>query len=332
MNNLTDITFSLDYAAAFGYTEEELETNFSEYIDAYMSEDDREYEKREDFMTAVRDYYDGYRFSPDSQSKVYNPVSIGFFFKEGCRFRSYWINTGASTLVINLAKTYKLSRLITDDVNLGINSINTFDYSLMAEEKLLDSQVLALLFFTGYLTIKDGNYDFLTLTFPNTEVRKSFTQNLFESFSGIDLSVFAFRGVQAVRAGDIEEIVKVLNAYIKEMQYDGLDKAEKGYQEIFIGFFLMIGGVRASVEDSSLLGRSDVVVERRRDVYIIEMKVDLTADEAVTQIKKNGYYFRYINTDKTIHIIGMNFISAEKQVDGWKEEIVDKTKEPSYLG
>lgn len=77
----------------------------------------------------------------------------------------------------------------------------------------------------------------------------------------------------------------------------------------------MIGGVRASVEDSSLLGRSDVVVEGRRDVYIIEMKVDLTADKAVTQIKRNGYYFRYINTDKTIHLVGMNFISAEKQAD-----------------
>ncbi len=77
MNKLTDLSLDEDYAAAFGYTQTELEDNFSEYIDAYMERNDREYETREDFLEAVRDYYDGYLFSPDSNERVYNPVSIG---------------------------------------------------------------------------------------------------------------------------------------------------------------------------------------------------------------------------------------------------------------
>ena len=72
MNNLTDLTFDKNYASAFGYTQEELEFYFSEYIDAYMAGDDREYETREEFLEAVRDYYDGYRFSYRREDSEYS--------------------------------------------------------------------------------------------------------------------------------------------------------------------------------------------------------------------------------------------------------------------
>ena len=187
MNNLTDLTFDKNFAAAFGYTEEELETYFSDYIDAYMLREDREYETREEFLEAVRDYYDGYRFSYRSDVRVYNPVSVGTFFQNDCEFEPYWDNTGASTLAVTLARDYNLERIMTEDVELGLMTINTFDYSHLREKKLDDSQVLALIYFTGYLTIKEGDSDGLTLTFPNTEVRKTFTQNLVHLFTGLDV-------------------------------------------------------------------------------------------------------------------------------------------------
>ena len=332
MNNLTDLTFDKNYAAAFGYTQEELENYFSEYIDAYMARDDREYETRGEFLEAVRDYYDGYRFSYRNETRVYNPVSVGKFFQNDSEFDPYWENTGASTLVVNLARDYHLERIMTDDVELGLAAINTFDYSHLREKTLNDSQVLALIYFTGYLTIKQGDSDSLILAFPNTEVRKTFTQNLVQRFTGIDTSIFASRAVQAVRSGSVSEIARVMNAYMKEYQYDTLDRAEKGYQEMFYSFFLMIGGVRVSAEDRTLNGRSDILLTLKRDVYIIEMKVDETAEAALKQIHKNGYYDRYINTEKTIHLIGLNFSSEKKQIDAWKLETVDKTKEPSFLG
>ncbi len=332
MNNLTDLSMNDDYAAAFGYTQEELEDYFSDYIDEYMERKDREYETREEFLEAVRNYYDGYLFSPDSTERVYNPVSIGTFFKNKCRFRSYWVKTGASTLAVNLARDYKLERIMTDDVVIGMNAIDTFDYSYLREKQLDDSRVLALIYFTGYLTIKEGDSDGLTLTFPNTEVRKTFTENLVHLFTGIDASIYVIRAVRAVRSGDTAETVRVMNAYMKEYRYDTLDKAEKGYQQMFYSFFLMIGGVRVSAEDRTLLGRSDVILTFRKDVYIIEMKVDETAEAALKQIHDNGYCDRYINTEKAVHLIGLNFTSEKRQVDSWVEETLDKTKEPSYLG
>ncbi len=332
MNNLTDLTFDKNYAAAFGYTQEELENYFSEYIDAYMAREDREYETRGEFLEAVRDYYDGYRFSYRNEVRVYNPVSVGKFFQNDSEFDPYWENTGASTLAVSLARDYNLERIMTDDVELGLSAINTFDYGHLREKTLKDSQVLALIYFTGYLTIKEGDSYSLILTFPNTEVRKTFTQNLVQRFTGIDTSIFASRAVQAVRSGDVSEIARVMNAYMKEYQYDTLDKAEKGYQEMFFSFFLMIGGVRVSAEESTLNGRSDILLTLKRDVYIIEMKVDESAEAALRQIHDNGYYDRYINTEKTIHLIGLNFSSEKKQIDAWKQETVDKTKEPTYLG
>ena len=89
MNNLKDLTFDEDFASAFGYTEEELENNFSEYINSYMKKDEREYKTREDFISAIREYYDGYRFSYDNPIKVYNPLSVGFFLT---------INANSSTI------------------------------------------------------------------------------------------------------------------------------------------------------------------------------------------------------------------------------------------
>ncbi len=332
MNNLTDLSMNDDYAAAFGYTQEELEDYFSDYIDEYMEREDREYETREEFLEAVRNYYDGYLFSPDSTERVYNPVSIGTFFKNKCRFRSYWVKTGASTLAVNLARDYKLERIMTDDVVIGINAIDTFDYSYLREKQLDDSRVLALIYFTGYLTIRNGNSNVLHLSFPNTEVRTAFTQDLVERFTGIDTSIYAESAVEAVRSGKTEEIVRVMSAYMKEYRYDTLDKAEKGYQQMFYSFFLMIGGVRVSAEDRTLLGRSDVILTFRKDVYIIEMKVDETAEAALKQIHDNGYCDRYINTEKTVHLIGLNFTSEKRQVDSWVEETLDKTKQPSYLG
>ena len=83
INNITDITLDENYAAAFGYTEDELLSNFSSYIDEYMERDERKYETREDFIEHVREYYGGYRFSYENPVSVYNPIFVGKFFTYG---------------------------------------------------------------------------------------------------------------------------------------------------------------------------------------------------------------------------------------------------------
>ncbi len=331
MNNLKDLTFHKDYASAFGYTEDELESNFSEYIDAYMTKDDREYETREDFLSAVRDYYDGYRFSYKTPVKVYNPVSVGFFFDGDCSFQNYWIGTGASTLAVDLAKDYHLGKIITDDMKIGLDTMSTFDYSLLASKRLNSSQVLALIYFTGYLTIKEGNTRSLTLTFPNNEVRLSFTQSLMELYSGLDVGVYLDDAYTAVAGNDINRLVKIMNAYYEKIPYTILAE-EIGYQSMFYAFFLLMGVDSIIVEETTTLGRIDVLITTENEAWVIEIKVDQSALAALKQIKEKRYYGKIINTEKTIHIIGLDFSSKTRQITDWKEEVIYKTKEPAYLG
>ncbi len=177
-NNVTDITFDPDYASEFGYTEEELESNFSEYIDEYMKRKDREYETREEFLSAVRVYYGGYRFSYESPRKVYNPVSVGMFFNNGCKFEQYRENTGVNTMALDLAKSYHVGNLFTDDITVDIEEFTTFDYSFLASNDSIEYRISALLYYTGYLTIKDGDYFALTLTFPDKESSNALTLSI----------------------------------------------------------------------------------------------------------------------------------------------------------
>lgn len=228
MNNLNDLTFDKNYASAFGYTEEELEYYFSEYIDHYMKRNDREYGEREEFLNAVREYYDGYSFSYESRVKVYNPVSIGFFFNDDCAFKNYWISTGLSTLAVDLAREYNLEGIIFNDLKVDMNSLSSFDYLDLSKHKLNSSQILALIYFTGYVTIKEGNQNVLTLTFPNTEVRTSFTQSLVSRYSGITVGFYVDDAYKALKTNDLNQLVKVLNSYYKEHPYTLLEK-EKGY-------------------------------------------------------------------------------------------------------
>lgn len=171
----------------------------------------------------------------------------------------------------------------------------------------------------------------LTLTFPNTEVKTTFTQFLVEKYSGITTGIFVDDAEKALKAHDLERLVKVLNAYYKEHPYTLMEK-EKGYQLAFYQFFVMMGGVAKRAEETTLMGRSDCVLETKNDVYVIELKRDKSALEALEQVKTMGYYEKYVNTNKTIHIKGLNIISDKREINEWVEEIVDKTKELNYLG
>ncbi len=332
MNNLIDLTFNPDFAAAFGYTEEELETNFSPYIDDYMARLDREYETREGFLSAVRTYYDGYRFSQDSPLRVYNPVSIGFFFNQRCGFKPYWMDTGASTLAVDLARDYHLGRIVTEDYILGTDTISSFDYRNLATHSLDDSQVIALLFFTGYLTIKDGDAFALTLTFPNMEVRTAFTKSLIRQYAGgADISNDITMARSALNDRDIPALVRAMNAFYEKIPSSVLSK-EIGYQGMFYAFFLLFGVESITAEEATTLGRIDVTITLPGDVYVIEIKVNHSVKKALEQIRNKRYYAKYINTDKRIHIVGLNFTSRSRKISSYREEIIDKTKEPTFLG
>ena len=106
MNNLVDLSMDKEFSGAFGYADEELDEYFGDGIDEYLEANPGVYESREEFREKIRDYYDGYRFSPESETRVYNPVSIGFFFYKECTFSNYWDKTGNSSFAVELARRH----------------------------------------------------------------------------------------------------------------------------------------------------------------------------------------------------------------------------------
>ena len=179
INNLYDISLDKRYSALFGYTEEEVKHYFSEYIEEGMKKTGLSYDE---YMNKLRKNYGGYRFSPDSEVDVYNPVSIGLFFsKGGEHFDNYWIETGGMQVLMDVTK--KVSSKIANDVARIIDrqNITTFDILAMAANSIGSAKYRSLLFQTGYLTIKGIDEDcsnLLILDFPNEEVAEAYTERL----------------------------------------------------------------------------------------------------------------------------------------------------------
>ena len=329
MNNLTDISMSAEFATAFGYTERELEDNFDFYITEYLSSEKCPYKDRNEFISNMRAYYDGYRFSIDNEESVYNPVSVGMFFNNGCRFGNYWENTGVSTLAVELAKRYDLMDLVGESQDVGMSAFTSFDISLLAESTLKISSVYALLYYTGYLTISYGDAKGLTLKFPNNEISSSFTTSLISRYMGVnvDFESMLYRVGRLLENGDTAGFLTILKKYYEAFPYDLLYKdKEKTYQLLFHAFFVASGSDIIS-EDHSLRGRADNTIRTKHHIYICELKVDRSAGEALSQIFERKYYAKYISEAEErgmkIHLLGISFSSEVRNIVEYKEEILN---------
>ena len=139
-------------------------------------------------------------------------------------------------------------------------------------------------------------------------------------YCNINLETYLEDAINALAADDINSVVKTLNKYYKQHPYSFLG-SEKSFQQAFYSFFLMFRDVEVRAEEETLLGRCDVVLCFKNDVYIIEMKVDKSADDAISQIKEKRYFDKY-EGDKKVHLIGLSFSSKEKLIEDWKEEIL----------
>ena len=328
MNNLTDVSMRAEYASAFGYTDGELESSFKEYIDDYLSSEGCPYEERKELLSDIREYYDGYRFSVDTDMKVYNPVSVGMFFQNGCRFNNYWEMTGGSTLAVEMAKRYNLIDLMEDRIVVGMEAFTSFDISLLSEKTLRASSIYALLYYTGYLTIQDGDTDALVLGFPNKEISRTFTYSLITRYMGIssDLGSMIHGVKRAMKEGDVPAFIEKLQEYYESFPYDLLYKdKERTYQLLFHAFFVA-SGMDAVAEEHSLRGRADNVIRTKSYIYVCELKVDGSAEDALAQIRERKYYEKYIPLAKKknikLHLVGMNFSSEERNIKDFKEEIL----------
>ena len=326
MNNLVDLSMDKKFSGAFGYTDEELDEYFGEGIDEYLEANPGVYESREEFREKIRSYYDGYRFSPESETRVYNPVSIGFFFSDDCKFDNYWIRTASSALAITLARDIDLSRFMTgNDLETSSMDFVTFDISVITDRNADEGQILALLYYTGYLTISRPSFDGCALRFPNEEVEVSFVKGLIGMYFGsnVKLNSLSANVYNACNEGNTEKLIDAIGKYFNALPYSiyGGKTYESTFQGLLLGLFISTGMMQNGEEETPD-GRMDAVAYSEKDIWIFELKVDKSAEEALEQITTKGYAdkFGYLTDGRNVHKVGLNFSSETRRLESWKCE------------
>lgn len=345
LNSMTDISMDKRYACMFGYTLDELRMNFSDYIDELVEkgvyDENRTLLDRQGIFDALKRWYDGFRFFPREES-VYNPVSIGAFFRSEGIFSNYWFETGTPKI---LTKTMKQIQITLDDVADPIISRDTFSIFDITEfafssdgitnnsKKVIGKQkFFQLLYQTGYMTIgyvpEDGLSDsYYPMCFPNKEVRDSFQKNIVALYVDVDFSDFSAAVDfirRAAREGKSVDIRKYMEMIFANIPYTIQIAEEKYYQSIMYTVFLLCG-MEVDAEEATNVGRIDAVLDAGEHLYIFEFKFNKTVKTALEQIEKKEYVHKYLLKAETkhqmIHKIGVEFSydKNKRNIVDWKE-------------
>ena len=308
LNNLIDLSFDLRYAGLCGISEEELHTVFDDSVEelAQVNGLTKEY----CYERLKRDF-DGYHFSLPSPG-MYNPFSV-LNTLSSCQFRDYWFETGTpSFLVYQLKKAgYPLDNMLSEE--LSADTLNSID--------ILDENPLPLLYQSGYLTLKnyDREFDAYKLGFPNREVEQGFIKYLLPSYTPkvenkSRFSIAQF--VQDVRSGDAEGFMRRLEDFFATGDYQVVGDTEKYFQNTLFVFFRLLG-FYVDVERHTANGRMDILIQTPQFIYILELKTDKSAAEALRQIEEKDYARPFREDARKIFKIGANFSTATKLIDDW---------------
>jgi hypothetical protein len=312
LNNLTDLTMEAKSATLLGYTQTELEENFSGYIDQVCSEQNI---VRPDLLDNLQKWYNGYRFE-ESAPTVYNPVSVGKFFESGGKFRNYWFETGTPTFLIELIRTRDFDLSGLDDLVAVADDFSTYEIG--------NIEILPLLFQTGYLTITEMRERYGTacfrLDFPNREVRDAFNRRILQSFSKVEGQVVTghlLRLLDALEGNDLDRFFAALAVFFANVPYDIQLKHERYFQTIFHVIFTLIG-VSIGSEVRTEKGRIDAVAVTDRFIHLFEFKIDGSADDALAQIRERDYFRKYASDPREKVLVGVNFSTATRNIGEWK--------------
>ena len=313
LNHLKDLTLNRNFGTLVGYTQTELEFYFADYIELTM---ERINISREELLADMREWYNGYCW--DGENTVYNPFGILNFF-DNKMFRNFWFTSGSPTFLIKLMR----DREVFDFEDKHVNS-------LFLEKYDLDNiELIPLLFQTGYLTIKsmDLRSGDMVLNYPNKEVKDSMYQFLIDDIAPNRDSHTAGVSVQDLRKAfninDLPQVKEIINTLFSDLPYNLHEMDKRKSERFFHGLIHLMFkylGIFIDSEVRTYKGRADSIVQTDTHIYIFEFKVDKTAEDALEQLKKNGYANKYKLSGKEIIGIAVNFNSIEREIDGWIEE------------
>ena len=315
LSSLNDISFETDYAALYGYTEEELDANFEGHLRAKAERMGLSYEA---FRAELKRWFNGYRFARYDATTVYNPVSIALTLSSADpAFTATWTSTGRASTLMNYIK--REGALSIDPDRATFAGEADFDVADLAH-----IQPVGLLYQTGYLTIADYSYGLYTLRVPDEEVRQDLAALIAGAYAGRDAQWSASLGIQ-LRAGRFAAFFDGLKALYAKLPYgphEGFERKNEFSYTRPLCMLLAAQGFQYDIEAAQTVGRGDLVATHPCGVYVFELKVDATAADALAQIRAKGYAEPYRARGLPIWAVGLAFDSKTRRlVDAAAEQL-----------
>ena len=308
LNNLDDISMRKDYVEICGVSDQELHENLDIELHEFAETQGLSYDK---LCTKLKEYYDGYHFTHNSIG-IYNPFSLlnAFKYKE---FGSYWFETGTPTYLVKLLKKhhYDLERMAHEETDAQV--LNSIDSE--------STNPIPVIYQSGYLTIKgyDERFGIYRLGFPNREVEEGFIRFLLPFYANVNKVESPFevqKFVREVETGDYDSFFHRLQSFFADTTYEVIREQELHYENVLFIVFKLVG-FYTKVEYHTNNGRVDLILQTDKFIYIMESKLNGTAEEALQQINNKRYALPFEADGRKLFKIGINFSEKTRNIEKW---------------
>lgn len=161
--------------------------------------------------------------------------------------------------------------------------------------------------------------DFYTLDIPNNEIRVGLMSSLFPNYvqqTAVVGETTVTRMYQLIRDEKMNEALIELQKYLLTVPYCRGAKSEGHYQQMLYIIFSLLG-YYVDVEVHTADGRVDLVMRTSYALYLIELKINKSADKAMEQIELKQYDKRFSQTNLPIIKVGIDFSTKKHTLTGW---------------
>ena len=311
LNNIKNISMDEPYAAICGITEDEMLTQMKEDVERLAVKLEITPEK---VLLKLKENYDGYHFTYPSPD-LYNPFSLLMSMAKG-KIDSYWFGSGTPTYLIKM-----LEKFGVEPSEIGGKTAAVEDFDAPTETM---SSITPLLYQSGYITIKgyDSELGLYTLDIPNKEVRVGLMRSLLPYYVSTPTektnTMVAYLS-RDIRNDDMDSALRRLQTFLSTIPYCDNTRYEGHYQQMFYIIFSLLGSF-VDIEVRTPRGRVDVVLRTKTTLYVMELKLDKTAGEAMEQINLKNYPERFALCGLPVVKVAINFDSERGTIGDWMIE------------
>ena len=298
--NITDISYHPQIATLVGYTRDEIELYFKDYIDIAIEKlnhctisslsQEQYLSYKERLLNKLATYYDNICFDEYGETSVFSTWSVNNFFKEANElpevlFDDYWYdNGGCPSILVKYLNTHLVNFDVFEQPKIILNADNFKNPTTLQS---MDQNVLMTQ--CGYLSLKKGYKisEHVALTIPNLELRKALTRlTLYKVFGSFftnecgDLEDF-------IQNATATQIVAKFNEILAKIPRSNLYYNFENEHQIktVLQMFVLGSGISCYREVYESQGFPDFIIELDSKIIIVEFKYTKNSNEVEAKLE-----------------------------------------------